>query len=295
MELFGNNISNLIDNISETQISTLPIYILIDKLDRCRPNHAISLIERIKHLFFVENIVFIIAKYTSQLKHAVSVVYGLDFNGTKYIQRFFDRIYRFDNPDTESFLNKLFHTFQVDAEKLSAPVDDPKRYFSDIMTSCHVTLRDIERNFDILQSTITLWDKDVALDLVYLLPLIILRNEGDDEGFTRIANLDVEYVKESIFFNDFSFDTLIEDSQGGRRSTVRNERVLRELMGQLTKQPIDARDSKYSYIEDIFRREFQIIHGSRFSRGGPRLDSVLLTYPALVRSSARFAEPDEDA
>ncbi|PTC33101.1 P-loop ATPase [Pseudomonas aylmerensis] len=75
---------------SEINGKSLPVYIFIDELDRCRPTYAIELLERIKHLFDAENCRFVIATDTSQLSHSIRAVYGSGFGSDKYLKRFFD-------------------------------------------------------------------------------------------------------------------------------------------------------------------------------------------------------------
>jgi hypothetical protein len=43
----------------------LPLFVLIDELDRCRPPFAIALLDRIKHLFDIDEPVFVFAADTS--------------------------------------------------------------------------------------------------------------------------------------------------------------------------------------------------------------------------------------
>lgn len=38
-----------------------PLIIFVDELDRCRPTYAIELLERIKHLFDIESIIFVLS------------------------------------------------------------------------------------------------------------------------------------------------------------------------------------------------------------------------------------------
>lgn len=75
------------------------VYIFIDELDRCRPTFAIELLERIKHLFTVDQCKFIIATDTRQLGHAIKAVYGSEFSAEKYLKRFFDAEFSLDNND----------------------------------------------------------------------------------------------------------------------------------------------------------------------------------------------------
>ena len=73
----------------------LPLFILIDELDRCRPNYAIELLENIKHIFDIPGIVFIVATDSKQLSHSINAVYGSKFASEKYLKRFFFSLGRY--------------------------------------------------------------------------------------------------------------------------------------------------------------------------------------------------------
>ena len=49
---------------------------MIDELDRCRPSYAIALLEVAKHLFAVDNVVFVLAVNRAGLVHSVKALYG---------------------------------------------------------------------------------------------------------------------------------------------------------------------------------------------------------------------------
>jgi len=48
----------------------------VDELDRCRPDFALGLLERIKHLFDVEGIAFVLLVNRSQIEGYIRTVYG---------------------------------------------------------------------------------------------------------------------------------------------------------------------------------------------------------------------------
>lgn len=77
----------------------LPLVVLIDELDRCRPTYAIELLETAKHLFSVDRIVFVLCLDRVQLAHSVKAVYGDEFAADGYLRRFFDIDYRLPVPD----------------------------------------------------------------------------------------------------------------------------------------------------------------------------------------------------
>jgi predicted KAP-like P-loop ATPase len=60
----------LIDNSSDRLV------IVIDELDRCRPSFAVEILEKIKHLFSVKNVVFVLVMNKEQLEEAVKNVHG---------------------------------------------------------------------------------------------------------------------------------------------------------------------------------------------------------------------------
>lgn len=66
------------------------LVIFIDELDRCRPTYAIEMLERIKHYFDDERIIFVVSVNKSQLVHTISKYYGYGFDSTGYLNKFFD-------------------------------------------------------------------------------------------------------------------------------------------------------------------------------------------------------------
>ncbi len=87
--------------------TSLPLIVMIDELDRCRPTYAIELLETAKHLFNVDGIVFVLCLDRTQLEHSVKSVYGADFDSRLYLERFFDFDYRLPVPDRQEFAKEL--------------------------------------------------------------------------------------------------------------------------------------------------------------------------------------------
>lgn len=65
--------------------------IFIDELDRCRPEFAIKVLEQTKALFQQKNIVVVYSTDITQLAHSLQGVYGPNFEGRKYLERFYDK------------------------------------------------------------------------------------------------------------------------------------------------------------------------------------------------------------
>lgn len=84
-----------------------PIVIIIDELDRCRPNYAVKVLEEVKHIFDVPGLVFVLGINGHQLANSISHAYGPQFDGTSYLQRFIDRRYRLREPSLKPLIDLL--------------------------------------------------------------------------------------------------------------------------------------------------------------------------------------------
>lgn len=65
-----------------------PLVFIIDELDRCKPTYALELIEKIKHLFSVKHIVFMLVMHSIQLEESVKCVYGQNIDARTYLHKF---------------------------------------------------------------------------------------------------------------------------------------------------------------------------------------------------------------
>lgn len=88
------------------------LFIFIDELDRCRPTYAIELLERIKHLFDIEGLVFVIAMDKNQLSHSVKSIYGDGFESLGYLKRFIDIEYQLPKPNIQKFIENLYQKLE---------------------------------------------------------------------------------------------------------------------------------------------------------------------------------------
>jgi hypothetical protein len=86
--------------------SAKPILIIVDELDRCRPNYAIEFLETVKHFFDIKNLIFVIGVDKSQLESSAKALFGqgLDFN--EYYRKFAHR--NVDIPVTSKNKTKKF-------------------------------------------------------------------------------------------------------------------------------------------------------------------------------------------
>jgi hypothetical protein len=65
-----------------------PLTIVVDELDRCRPDFALGLLERMKHLFDVEGLAFVLLVNREQIENYIRAVYGNRVDARSYLLKF---------------------------------------------------------------------------------------------------------------------------------------------------------------------------------------------------------------
>ncbi|MFZ3087728.1 MAG: P-loop NTPase fold protein [Methylotenera sp.] len=110
MEQFHGKLNATIKTLEETGHNPTLI-IFIDELDRCRPTYAIDLLERVKHLFNIENVIFVIALDKEQLGVSLKGVYGEGLNTSEYLRRFIDIEFNLPKADSKLFTSHLVSKF----------------------------------------------------------------------------------------------------------------------------------------------------------------------------------------
>ena len=124
-----------------------PIVIIIDELDRCKPTFAVQLIERLKHLFDVPNLVFVLLLNRNQLEKAVKGVYGAETDASAYLGKFVNFFFMLPkhtsvdttaNDHVEAYVTHVFECYNFE--------DDSGQQFISTMAKIYgMSLRDIEQ------------------------------------------------------------------------------------------------------------------------------------------------------
>lgn len=99
---FKVKLTELINLLSEHAGASLPLFVFIDELDRCRPSYALKLLEEVKHIFGIPGVVYVISTNIDQLHNSVCAVYGSGFDGRGYLRRMFDKEYSLPVPSADA-------------------------------------------------------------------------------------------------------------------------------------------------------------------------------------------------
>ncbi len=126
-----------------------PLVIIVDELDRCRPTFAIELLEKIKHLFDIPGILFVLGIDREQLGHSIRAVYGQGMNVDGYLRRFIDMEFILSPGGTRPFCLHMFEQLGLNKscnENVSRGVDSNRMcdIISRLWGCFALSLRDIE-------------------------------------------------------------------------------------------------------------------------------------------------------
>lgn len=84
-----------------------PIVIIIDELDRCKPDYAVKILEVLKHIFDIPGFVFVLAIDEEQLKNSVQTLFGtINYEG--YKRKFINNSFILPKPNRLAFTEYLY-------------------------------------------------------------------------------------------------------------------------------------------------------------------------------------------
>ena len=129
------------------------IVIFVDELDRCRPDYAVKVLERIKHLFEAPGLVFVLATNREQLCHSINALYGAKFDADTYLRRFIEFDFTLKKPNMKSFIGSRIYSLGIDEflmgrAKISTLQHDCQNLCDTLMSLARIynsSLRDAEQ------------------------------------------------------------------------------------------------------------------------------------------------------
>lgn len=104
-QMVHERVEAFISNVIKERGNRLVIF--IDELDRCRPDYAVNLLERIKHYFSNENVTYVFSVNIDELQHTIKRFYGDGFSSTEYLDRFFDLTIDIPVIDVDKYFNSI--------------------------------------------------------------------------------------------------------------------------------------------------------------------------------------------
>lgn len=107
LKFYLSQLSNIVKQENDT-----PLVFIVDELDRCRPTFSIELLERVKHVFNIDNIVFVFGINRSELCASLRSVYG-EIDAEVYLRRFFDMDFVLSEPLPVPYCKHLIEEYNL--------------------------------------------------------------------------------------------------------------------------------------------------------------------------------------
>ncbi|WP_415894914.1 P-loop NTPase fold protein [Neptuniibacter sp. PT34_22] len=245
-------------SLSSDIASSKNIVFVIDELDRCRPDYALSMLEAIKHLFLVPNIVFILVTNQAQLAASIQGVHGSKFDASLYLEKFIGINIAlepigadFGEADVFNFLANHYEKLDVsysavDVQKLSKIVINEKvnvRHLTKII----ITL-------GVLKLSDNLYFKDVVLkELVILVATLNICNKEKLNDLINICREKTNSLSINWLYQNFKTDMF--RGQHGLTQLLQlfaesssSEELKNELLMKYNFQPSQSRNQ----IKELF-------------------------------------------
>ena len=155
------------------------LVIVVDELDRCRPDYALSLLEIIKHFFNVPGVIFILGVNRNELQNSVRARYGSEIDAGKYLDKHISlsirvggpKLARSDKGATSRYYEECAVLTGFDKHRLYPTI---KTYIRMCNHHIDLSLRDVERIIT-FATVVPVGSALSFADYHYLSALIILK------------------------------------------------------------------------------------------------------------------------
>ncbi len=244
-DLFNSYKDILSEIAQQSREEDVPLVIIVDELDRCKPTYAIEVLEKIKHFFSVPNIVFVLSMNQNQLEESIKAVYGRNIDANTYLQKFIDVSTtipksKFTQHENDFLYWKLKQ--YVDIESIENPL-----YINTILknlaNSYNLSYRQIERVLLNIKLLLNTFDRNwLSFVLLVLVTFISVLKVVQPNLITRIKENNINYT-------DF-----IRELEYKNNRDYENE-LLFNFLGCCfqSKDYFTQRDITDQYINDFFR------------------------------------------
>ncbi len=108
MKKFKEQLKELVEELQvdgNRDLKIKPMIFFIDELDRCRPEHAIQVLEKVKHFLDMEGVISVFGIDMEQMGHSVKTVFGQNMKERSYLRKFFDFEY---NMPSDNYTGELY-------------------------------------------------------------------------------------------------------------------------------------------------------------------------------------------
>ena len=155
-----------------------PLVFMIDELDRCRPTFALDVLEKIKHIFDVPGVFFVVALNKNALAKTIESAYGIT-DGNDYLSKFFDDTHPLVNDrEIARYLVEKAGFFEIIKRDCRAGSRDAESFISilsELFRSHSVSLRGQKQIVENIAGCLKKFASDQTISWVLLFYFVLLR------------------------------------------------------------------------------------------------------------------------
>ena len=173
--------------IDEMLIDKQRLILVIDELDRCKPTFAVEMLETIKHFYSNSKMTIIITTNNLELSNTIRKVYGQDFDGYGYLNKFYDCVINLEVKNIKDYLQKqlnfctktyIYHDFSnLVMEYYNFSLRDCNRY---------MTFYDMLKNY--IEEECNFNEKFHYIFSCIILPLIVSAKIKNLENYNQMVS-----------------------------------------------------------------------------------------------------------
>jgi hypothetical protein len=251
IQSFRESLSDLPANLTDNSSGRL--IIVIDELDRCRPSFALEVLEKIKHLFSVKNIVFLLVMNKLQLEEAIRSVYGANIDAHTYLPKFINvetsipkRVTDRYSNDIDSYIKKLLQLHEITTWGDDSDIAD---FLIPLAQHLNLSLRQLEKvftNLAIIYST----SEQNHLRLVPIFVFIAVVKVVNPNVF---GNLLLGKISFSTLCVQLGFDELSEEEKDKHHLILLLDWVRFSMLSESEYQGVDQNDTFRQFEKSLLR------------------------------------------
>ena len=273
MENLKDTLNTLLDNLLAEHGDKLVVF--VDELDRCNPIYAIKLLERIKHFFDHENIIFIFSVNIKELTNTISNYYGQDFDSHRYLNKFCDISVDLPTIDISNYMKYL--GIERNSLYFNKTIHELIEYYNFSMRDCirfYQSLKIIEELASNCSNYGFSEDRGYNMIKMFILPLVLSMKVVDLKGYIKIINGD-------------GYDIFI--------NIIKNVEILKRGISFYMKKDKDGNITEEEYVKqtfEIYNAIFNNKNNKEYSNDEITLDknsyNYLMEILSLLRKGLKY-------